>query len=188
MRIISGSARGLKLDSPPGMITRPMPDRIKESIFNILGDDVIESNVLDMFAGTGSLGLEALSRDSECCYFIESCPQIQKILERNIEKARLQDYSVVIKGSAFNALQWMPEEPFHLIFFDPPYMYLDQPSMRRECLQFLEKFVLQVGAPNVCVVLHCRKGAMAGMPIPDALKIRDHREYGSAEIFFLERK
>jgi len=165
-----------------------MTDKVKQALFNILGDEIIAANVLDMFAGSGSLGLEALSRDAECCYFIESCPQIQKILQRNIEKSRLEDYSVLIKGNAFDAIQLMPEEPFDIIFFDPPYIYMDQPTTRRECLEFLEKIANTICSENLCIVLHYRRGAMAGMPIPETLQIRDKREYGTTELLFLERK
>ena len=85
MRIITGCAKGIKLKAPSGLDTRPTADRVKESVFNILGDIVVDACVLDIFAGTGNLGLEALSRGAKSATFIEKDRLAQKILADNLE-------------------------------------------------------------------------------------------------------
>ena len=86
MRVISGTARGLKLDSLDGLSTRPTLDRVKESIFNMLFDKTVGANVLDLFAGSGAMGVEALSRMAESCTFVDSYPGAIDIVNKNIAK------------------------------------------------------------------------------------------------------
>ncbi len=121
MRIITGSARGCRLKAPRGMQTRPTSDRIKESLFNILGSFVREKEVLDLFAGTGSLGLEALSRGAEHAVFVDRATA--GIIRENAEHTRLADRSEILKGDVIACLSRMGREGrnFRLIFCDPPY-------------------------------------------------------------------
>lgn len=121
MRIITGSARGCRLKAPKGLQTRPTSDRIKESLFSILGSFVQGKEVLDLFAGTGSLGLEALSRGAEHAVFVDRATV--GILRENAEHARLLEQSEILRGDAFSVLARLNREgrQFHLIFCDPPY-------------------------------------------------------------------
>jgi 16S rRNA (guanine966-N2)-methyltransferase len=125
MRIIAGVKRGMKLFSPAGRQSRPITDRVKESLFNVLRkyDLPAEKIVADLFAGIGSLGLEALSRGAGFVDFVENNPAVIPILKRNIEKAGFIKQSKVIRADAFK-LQ-MPidvERPrYDLVFVDPPY-------------------------------------------------------------------
>lgn len=121
MRIITGAARGTKLKAPKGMDTRPTADRVKESLFNILGREVIGKNVLDVFAGTGNLGLEALSRGAERAVFIDKATA--QIIEDNAEHTRLADRAIVFRGDVFAVLSRLNSqgERFDLVFCDPPY-------------------------------------------------------------------
>ncbi len=120
MRVISGSARGLKLSSPDGLDTRPTTDRVKESIFNIIQNYIPCHNVLDLFAGSGALGIEALSRGSKRCTFVENNLQSFDTIKTNIEKARLTERAELLKKDAFDFLD-LCRTKYDIIFLDPPY-------------------------------------------------------------------
>ena len=121
MRIITGSARGAKLKTPKGMDTRPTADRVKESLFNILGRNVEDKCVLDIFAGTGNLGLEALSRGAKQAVFIDKATAV--LIKENAEHTHLSEQARVLKGDVFALLTRLNSEgnKFDLVFCDPPY-------------------------------------------------------------------
>ncbi|WP_173443933.1 16S rRNA (guanine(966)-N(2))-methyltransferase RsmD [Selenomonas ruminantium] len=122
MRIITGSARGCRLKTPKGAeVTRPTADRVKESLFNILGQMVAGRKVLDIFAGTGNLGLEALSRGAESAVFVDKATA--KLIAENLQLTRLQEKGIVRSGDVFAELsrQAAGKAEFSLIFCDPPY-------------------------------------------------------------------
>lgn len=123
MRIIAGKARGRKLLSPEGMGTRPTLDRIKESIFNIIQGKVSGAKVIDVFAGTGSLGLEAASRGAEKCYLIDKGDVTFSLLKQNIENLKFEDCCEAFRLDSYEALRRFSNngEIFDLIFIDPPY-------------------------------------------------------------------
>ena len=122
MRIIAGERRGAKLDAVPGMNTRPTADRVKEGLFNVIQMDITpETRVLDVFAGTGALGLEALSRGASHATFIEQAPAAQAVIRKNIAKCRYEDRTRLIAGDALTVLPRLAGERFDLIFVDPPY-------------------------------------------------------------------
>ncbi len=187
MKIIAGDARGLKLESPEGMQTRPMNIRVRESVFDLIQDKVPGSLVLDLFAGTGSLGLEALSRGARFCYFLETSKETQQVLLRNIANNHFKERSKFISYNAFHIFKiWKEKELCQIVFFDPPYHYFDNPVTRRECMQYLSELAEKMAQDNALIVLHYRKDAMAGMPIPKALHILENRVYGTTEIMILE--
>lgn len=185
MRIIAGTAKGTHLLSPEGHGTRPMLDRAKEALFNILGDEIHDALVLDLFAGTGALGLEALSRGAKFCHFVEMERETQTMLQANIEKCHFHDYSKLWKVDAFRAIRLLVPLQFQLIFLDPPYRYFDQPVSRREFLEFVSQLAKQIAHPEACFILHYRRGVLAGMPIPAPLVQADLREYGTTELMLL---
>ena len=122
MRIITGSARGCRLKTPKGAeVTRPTADRGKESLFNILGQMVAGRKVLDIFAGTGNLGLEALSRGAESAVFVDKA--MAKLITENLQLTRLQEKGIVRGSDVFAELsrQAAGKAEFSLIFCDPPY-------------------------------------------------------------------
>ena len=125
MRIIAGTKRGMKLLPPKGDTTRPIIDRVKESIFDVLYKyDLVEGrNVADLFSGTGSFGLEALSRGARRACFVEQAGRIIEILKKNIEKCGFTDRANVVRANAFavGAPVWDESEKFSLVFVDPPY-------------------------------------------------------------------
>ncbi len=121
MRIITGKARGARLKAPKGLCTRPTSDRVKESLFSILGGRVVGRRVLDLFAGTGSLGLEAVSRGAAFAVLVDKATG--NLLRDNAEHAHLTDVVRVVRGDVFASLSRLAAEgeKFGLVFCDPPY-------------------------------------------------------------------
>ncbi len=123
MRVISGSARGLKLNAPEGLSTRPTTDRIKESLFNIIAFELYGSRFLDLFSGSGGIGIEALSRGAAKAVFVDDAKSSVDIINSNLKKARLSDKALVIQKKADAAISYLQKkgEVFDIIFMDPPY-------------------------------------------------------------------
>lgn len=121
MRVIAGSARGIRLLPIPGEDTRPTTDRVKESVFNIIQNHVRDARVLDLFAGTGQLGIEALSRGAAHCDFVERDRKALHVLHKNIAAARVSDRAAVHACTAAAFLQRQGGKPYDLILLDPPY-------------------------------------------------------------------
>ena len=117
MRVITGSARGRRLGELKGMETRPTTDKVKESIFNCIQFDVEDARVLDLFAGTGQLGIEALSRGARSAVFVDESRAAVQLVRTNLAHCRLQGY--VVQGEALGYLRTCGK--FDLIFLDPPY-------------------------------------------------------------------
>lgn len=126
MRVIAGDARGRQLLSPKNLRVRPTADRVKEALFSILLSRLGELDgmrVLDIFAGTGNLGIEALSRGADHAVFIDSHRDSAEIIRKNLEITRYTAKAKVVVQEAAAALKWLSrgEAPFHLVFLDPPY-------------------------------------------------------------------
>lgn len=119
MRVIAGSAKGIPLQAVPGSGTRPISDRVKEAVFSILGDGIIGAWVLDLFAGTGSVGIEALSRGAARAVLVDKQPRAADIIKANLARTRLQANARVAKADVFKFLAG-PAEPFDLIYVAPP--------------------------------------------------------------------
>ncbi len=121
MRIITGTARGKRLQTPNGLHTRPTADRVKQSVFNIIQWDLEGRKVLDLFGGSGQLGLEALSRGAASCVIVDGDRNAQKAIETNIKNCGFEKTCQLIKGDSFQFLQRQRKESYHVIFLDPPY-------------------------------------------------------------------
>ena len=121
MRVIAGTARRLPLKTVPGLTTRPTTDRIKETLFNILQTGIADSRFLDLFSGSGAIGIEALSRGAAFAAFIEKNPKAAACIRENLEFTRLADRAQVRKGSVEEILPVLREDPFDYVFMDPPY-------------------------------------------------------------------
>lgn len=123
MRVIAGSARSILLETPAGKDTRPTTDRIKETLFNILQPYVPGATVLDLFAGSGGLGIEALSRGAEYACFVDMSREAVRCITGNVKRARLDEKSDVLLMDYRNALLRLNTmgKSFDLIFLDPPY-------------------------------------------------------------------
>lgn len=122
MRVIAGKARSLPLKSLDGLNTRPTTDRIKETIFNMISPYLADCNFLDVFAGSGAIGIEALSRGARKCVFIEKNRDAVRVIEDNLAFTKLKEDAQVICQDAVCALGTLrKEEPFDIVFMDPPY-------------------------------------------------------------------
>ncbi len=121
MRVISGSARGKQLLAVPGMQTRPTTDRVKESIFNIIQMHIMGARVLDLFAGTGQLGIEALSRGAAHADFIEVHTVARQTLQKNITGARVQERATIYGKDYAEFLPQCYKQAYDIVFMDPPY-------------------------------------------------------------------
>ncbi len=120
MRVIAGSAKGRKLTAPKGYRTRPTLDRVKEAIFNTIAQYVPDARVLDLFAGTGSMGIEALSRGAIHCTFVEQWNEAIKHINRNIDQLTFKDKSIVVRGDVQKVLDNLVDI-YDIVFLDPPY-------------------------------------------------------------------
>ena len=120
MRVISGSAKGIQLQSVPGKSTRPITDRVKEALFNILGPSIVSEIVLDLFGGTGAVGIEALSRGAEHAVFLETNFKAFRTIQQNLKTTHLEPYATVLKKDAFVFLKEEYSEQFDLVYIAPP--------------------------------------------------------------------
>lgn len=126
MRVIAGSARGRTLHAPPaGAETRPTTDKVREALFNVLGP-VEDCAVLDLFAGTGALGVEALSRGARSCVFVEASDKVASTIRRNVEDCRFEAQAKILARDVRRFLEKGPDSagaPFDLVLMDPPYAH-----------------------------------------------------------------
>ena len=137
MRVIAGTARHLKLKTIEGINTRPTTDRIKETLFNMLSYDVEGSRFLDLFSGSGAIGIEALSRGARAAVFVENNRKAARCIRENLEHTHLAERAVLMEENVMYALKRLDKkgEAFSFIFMDPPYGKL----LEKEVLLFLEK-------------------------------------------------
>ena len=120
MRVVSGTAKGIALKTPDGMKTRPTADRVKEALFSIIQFDVPCTKVLDLFGGTGQLGIEALSRGAAHAFFIDESESACRLIRENLKRTRLEEKGTVIRNDYLSFLR-STREKFDIIILDPPY-------------------------------------------------------------------
>lgn len=120
MRVITGKARGIQLKTPDGMLTRPTADRVKEALFSIINFDIPNAAVLDLFGGTGQLGIEALSRGAKRGVFVDVREEACRLIRENLRRTKLTQESVVVRSDYMQFLNRCTER-FSIIFLDPPY-------------------------------------------------------------------
>ncbi len=120
MRVITGKARGVSLKTPEGMLTRPTADRVKEALFSIINFDIPGARVLDLFGGTGQLGIEALSRGAESAVFVDAREDACRLIRENLKRTRLEGEGRVVRSDYLDYLRRCREQ-YHIIFLDPPY-------------------------------------------------------------------
>lgn len=181
MRIVGGRFRGRPLAAPKGMTTRPTSDRVRESLFNILehgeaGIDFAGIRVLDLFAGTGALGLEALSRGAAFCLFVEDDAEARGAIRANIEALGLTGQTKVWRRDATKLGPCAPMAPFGLAFADPPY----GKGLGEKALA-----AASAGgwlAPGATVVLEEREGLEVALP--PGFTLTDRRAYGDTALWF----
>jgi 16S rRNA (guanine(966)-N(2))-methyltransferase RsmD len=178
MRVIAGTARGVPLRAPRDPGTRPVTDRVKETLFAILGERVPGARVLDLYAGSGALGIEALSRGAAHTAFVERGRAALAALRHNLERTRLAAEASVHGGDVMRYLaEAAPEAPFDLAFLDPPYA-------ERAILAPLERLVPLLSPDAGVVVKHFWR---TEVPLPDGLARWRERRFGETALTFLVR-
>jgi 16S rRNA (guanine(966)-N(2))-methyltransferase RsmD len=151
MRVIAGEFRSRRLVAPDGDQTRPTPDRLKESLFSALGDRIEDCVFLDCYAGSGAVGIEALSRGAKRAIFIEKHPKALEALRKNLAALGLTDRATVITSSASKALQTQLAD---IVFLDPPYdrpnEYISALESVSDCQLLLVQHSIRQDLPEVC--------------------------------------
>lgn len=182
MRVIAGSAGGIRLDVPKTEV-RPTMDRVKAAIFSSLGEEIIGASVLDLFAGTGALGIEALSRGAASALFVEENSAAVACIERNLARTKLEGR--VRKQEVFAFLgSAQVRDPYRIIFADPPY---EKSKSGGEFTQLLLENVqlAEMLEPSGIFVLEKRPSEK--MPPTPLWEITRARKYGATEVLFLQR-
>ena len=127
VRVIAGTARGRRLETPPGLGTRPITDRVKESLFGTLQPRLPGATVLDLFAGSGAMAVEAMSRGASSAVLVERDGQVVELIRRNLVTTGFADRAEARRGDVATVLRGTPpREPFDLVFVDPPYAMADE--------------------------------------------------------------
>jgi 16S rRNA (guanine966-N2)-methyltransferase len=177
MRIVAGSRKGHRIEAPKGVVTRPTGDRVREAVFSILGS-VESARVLDLFAGSGAMGLEALSRGATSCVFVERDRQAARVIQANLDKLRLTG-AVVVARDARAALRDERDRArrYDLVLADPPY---EEWESHEPALAELVPFVL---ADNGLAVIETADRVEPALP----LDLVTTRRYGSARITVFSR-
>jgi len=180
MRIIAGERKGARILAPRGMETRPTSDRVREAAFNLIGP-VDEATVIDLFAGSGAMGLEALSRGAESCVFVESDVEAARTIERNLDKLRLTGATVLrLDVRTALAAETAAGRRYDLVLVDPPY------GMFPQFRSSLSAHVPSLVAPDGLVVVETAAQEQPELP----LALRTSRRYGSTRLtlFFHESR
>ncbi len=177
MRVIAGSARGTKLFCPDGLSIRPTHDRVKEAVFSMLGDRIVGARILDLFAGTGALGIEALSRGAEHVTFVDASPRSLKAVAQNLEKTHLAPKASVVQ-SDFLCFLKSTGESYDLIFLDPPYNE-----------GYMEKILETVATRNLLAengIIYCEFDGDAPALPQNVYHIMREKKYGRARVLLLQ--
>ena len=179
LRVIAGKARGMKLKPVPGASTRPIMDRVKEALFSIIGSEIQGANFLDLFAGTGSVGIEALSRGAESALFVDSDRRAVKIIHENLAHTRLAGKARVLRRDAFQVLAKAPDRPYRFIYVAPP----QYRRIWRKALEALDANSLWQDV-NCTIIAQIDPQEYDAAPDLERLKLVDEREYGRTKLLF----
>ncbi len=175
MRVVAGTARGRPLIAPRGTATRPIADRVKETLFDILGDRVPDARVLDLYAGSGAIGIEALSRGAAHCDFVEHDRRALAAIRENLERAGVGDRGSVHAHDALRYLATPVEDRIGLAILDPPYA-------EHAILAPLERLIGRLAPGAVVVVKHHWR---TPIPEPPGLAVWRERRFGETTLTFL---
>ena len=184
MRVIAGSAKGRRLKAPDTLDTRPILDRVKTALFDILAPDLVDSRFLDLFAGTGQIGIEALSRGAASATFVELSGEVVKLVRENLALTRLEANAEVIRADAFVFLRdaHAQRREFDIVYVAPP----QYKQMAAQALERLDQAPLTAPGGLVIVQIHPReRGDIASVAL-SRLRLYDERTYGSTLLMFFE--
>jgi 16S rRNA (guanine966-N2)-methyltransferase len=184
MRIIAGLYRSRQLKSPAGLATRPTSDRLRETLFNVLAPRIAGARFLDLYAGSGAVGVEALSRGAAAVTFVERSSPALKILRENLQNLGIREHAHVYTGTAGAFLRSADRGGFDIVFLDPPYDAAGEYETTLNLLSELTGRWLAAGA--VVIAEHRRKETLAGQY--GALKRTRLLEQGDAALSFFARE
>ena len=174
MRVITGTARGRNLQAPDGQAVRPTSAMVKEAIFSIIQFEVAGARVLDLFAGSGQMGIEALSRGARECVFVDNSRESLGALRENLKSTGPWKNAKVVAGTVQSFLRGLGGEPFDIVFLDPPY----SDELLEECLSLLSGHVLEGG------VILCEAGAGTNPPEKvSSFFLKKSYKYGRTHVF-----
>ncbi len=180
IRIIAGSLRGKKLKSLPGLSVRPLLARVKKSLFDILAQRITGASFLDLYAGTGSVGLEALSRGAKRVIFVEDSADSVKIIRENIHECRMDDHSEVVKNNVIKTAAFFKER-FDIIFVGPPY----NANLCRNTLEaLLTQDILAIDG-IIVIQHHCKEDVPVNLG--NLTRFRQEK-YGDMRLSFMSHK
>lgn len=180
MRIISGTARGTKLYTLEGLATRPTLDRVKESIFNIIQNDIEGSIVLDLFAGSGAIGLEFLSRGAKKTVMCDSAKPAIEIIKKNIEKTHMKEKVELYNLDFETCIKKVKNQKFDIIYLDPPY---DTDYIVKSIKKIIELNIIKEES-KIIIETDDEQRILKEIETMD-VEITDKRKYGRASIIFL---
>lgn len=180
IRVIAGEAKGRKLKMVPGDSTRPVTDRVKEALFNILGGLVIDSKLLDLFAGTGSVGIEGLSRGAQRAVFVDSNAAAIQTINVNLEATGFSGQARVVKSDAFDFIKRPAESHFDLVYVAPP----QYKGIWHRALQALDRTPTCLSV-DAWVIVQIDPVEWEEIALKN-LQLFDRRKYGSTELLFFE--
>lgn len=178
MRVIAGEAKGRRLRSAPSRTVRPSGDRLKEALFSTVGPGIAGKSVLDLFAGSGALGIEALSRGAARATFVESYPGAAVMIEENLQLTGLARRAAVIRSSAESFVAKGAGGPFHVVFLDPPYAT----GLPSDLLVSLVSSGLV--DERSLVILEMSSRAEKGT-LPQGYRLEGERRYGDSTLLYL---
>ena len=181
MRIISGKARGTKLYTLEGIATRPTLDRVKESIFNIIQKDIEDSTVLDLFAGSGAIGLEFLSRGAKRAVLCDNSKDAIKIIKQNVQKTHFEEKAEVYNIEFIKLIERLQNQKFDIIYIDPPYVT----DFIKISLEKIIEYELVNENTKIIVETDDETRILNQIEKMD-VEITDKRKYGRATIIFLK--
>ena len=182
MRVIAGSARRLRLLTPEGNDTRPTQDRIKETLFNMIQNDVPGAVFIDLFAGSGGIGIEALSRGASRAYFVENAAKAYKCIMENLKTTHFEDVATVFKQDVVIALRNIHEKEADIIFIDPPY----QAGLYERTLSQLSN--MSYVTENTMIILESAVDMDFSFVSDYGFEVRREKEYKTNKHVFLYRK
>ena len=182
MRIISGTARGTKLYTLEGLNTRPTLDRVKESIFNIIHKYIQEATVLDLFSGSGAIGLEFASRGAKKVYLCDKSKEEINIIKKNIEKTHLEEKTIIYNLDFKLAIEEIKEKKFNIIYLDPPY----KTNFIEQSIELLRK-TKAIDSSTIIIAETDNEKQIEKQIEKLEVKIIDKRKYGRACILFLKK-
>ncbi len=179
MRVISGTAKGVSLKTPSGMETRPTTDRVKEAVFSIIQFHIPGARILDLFGGTGQLGIEGLSRGANSAVFVDRREEACALIRENLRRTKLEGSARVVRSDYLTYLK-RTKEKFDIIFLDPPYV---EDFLENSLIRITEIDILQSGG---IIVAERPLGKEMSLNLPGFSKSRDYK-YGNTLIAVYQR-